>query len=124
MQFYIRLKKQVNWSEIIVFNWFLLCYAVPIPCSADTPELKKSLRIERIVQFGVWLSENAPESTIKCINDRFVCQPAISDDANEDDKTDLMRNMAHLWLKSEVQELERKVFIHLWSGLFNMGKKA
>jgi len=69
-------------------------------------EIENALRVERILQFGVWLSENAAESTLKNVDGLFVCQPS---QIENEDKTDLMRNMAHLWLKSEVQELERKL---------------
>ena len=72
-------------------------------------DARNALRVERILQFGVWLSENAAESTMKCVDGFFVCQPSSSEN---EDKKDLMRNMAHLWLKSEVQELERKLVGH------------
>lgn len=72
----------------------------------NSTDIENGLRIERIFQFGMWLSENAADNTIKYVDGLFVCQPNHNEN---EDKTDLMRNMAHLWLKSEVQELERKL---------------
>lgn len=85
--------------------------------SAPTPEPGSppcsSIRIERILSFGMWLAEETSDvSGFKYDGGVFSCplDEWVSSDAKaEEKKTDLMRNMAHLWLKSEVQELERKL---------------
>lgn len=70
-----------------------------------------SVRIQRIILFGDWLAQQDKAGGFKIENGLYKCP--TKDDNNEKseevDKTDLMRNMAHLWLKSEVQELERQL---------------
>lgn len=65
--------------------------------------ISNSIRIKRIILFGYRLArlENI---------DGFTLENGIFNCAETDNKADvMMRNMAHLWLKSEVQELERKL---------------
>lgn len=71
-----------------------------------------SIRIERLLGFGLWLAQQENNNGFTVENGFFKISPeresTKSDDA--DIKADsMMRNMAHLWLKSEVQELERKL---------------
>lgn len=76
------------------------------------PSLSSSLRIQRIISFGKWLSDLDKEPSFTYENGKFVYRfKATQPDQTEsnDNKADLMRNMAQLWLKSEVQELERKL---------------
>lgn len=75
------------------------------------PSLAVSIRIDRILAFGSWLAEQGDEVGFKCNNGTFACSVQGKNEATEVDskKTDLMGKMAHLWLKSEVQELERKL---------------
>jgi len=75
-----------------------------------------SLRIERILSFGKWLAEQDEHNGFQMENGVFACltSETMENGANahpEDDsnKEGLMRNMAHLWLQSEVQELERNL---------------
>ena len=84
------------------------CIYVPL----SVPVLN-SLRIERILLFGTWLSQKNKENGFKFENGMYSCSivEATGDKSEEvGNKADvMMRNMAHLWLKSEVQELERSL---------------
>lgn len=71
-----------------------------------------SIRIERILQFGNWLASQDNEKGFQVVNGIYTCPAEAVGDKSEGSgaKADLvMRNMAHLWLKSEVQELERRL---------------
>lgn len=71
-----------------------------------------SIRIERIIVFGTWLAQQENNNGFQLENGIYRCQCKEASDTKSDvgDKADLMmRNMAHLWLKSEVQELERRL---------------
>lgn len=72
-----------------------------------------SIRIERIILFGSWLAQQESNNGFQLENGIYRCLGKEVNDSKTDgvgDKSDLMmRNMAHLWLKSEVQELERRL---------------
>jgi hypothetical protein len=78
--------------------------------------IMNSLRIERILSFGKWLAEQDEHNGFKIENGVFTC---LSSETSEEganafteedsNKEGLMRNMAHLLLQSEVQELERNL---------------
>ena len=84
--------------------------SAPVPQPAST--ISTSIRIERILSFGSWLVEQSV-SGFRCDDGVFSCSTDEGLDLNaakeEEKKADLMKNMAHLWLKSEVQDLERKL---------------
>ncbi|KAI9564133.1 hypothetical protein GHT06_007871 [Daphnia sinensis] len=83
--------------------------------SAPAPSnvlILNSIRIERILQFGNWLASQNNEKGFQLVNGIYTCPVDAVSDKSEGlgAKADLvMRNMAHLWLKSEVQELERRL---------------
>lgn len=72
-----------------------------------------SIRIDKIIMFGNWLANEENNSGFKLENGIFMCHLGDTSGNKSEGigkKTDLMmRNMAHLWLKSEVQELERRL---------------
>ena len=75
-----------------------------------------SIRIERILSFGKWLAEQDEHNGFQMENGVFTCltSETMQNGANahpeeDSNKEGLMRNMAHLWLQSEVQELERNL---------------
>ena len=74
------------------------------PVSAEITN-ENLARIDRILQFGVWLTTDASSTGIRLEKDAFSC--VVEDESTE--KNDLMRNMATLWLKSEVENLEEKL---------------
>lgn len=81
------------------------------PAPSDISILN-SIRIERIIQFGNWLATQHNEKGFQVNNGIYTCPAESADNKLEGlgSKADLvMRNMAHLWLKSEVQELERRL---------------
>ncbi len=75
--------------------------------------IMNSIRLERILLFGIWLAQKGKENGFQVENGIYRCllEEATGDKAGGmGSKADLMmRNMAHLWLKSEVQELERRL---------------
>lgn len=87
--------------------------SAPVP---PTASLASAMRIEKILAFGTWLTEQEGLG-FSCDNGTFICSPvqdpSTHPDAQSeellDKKNDLMGKMAHLWLRSEVQELESKL---------------
>jgi hypothetical protein len=83
--------------------------SVPAPSNIS---ILNSIRIERILQFGNWLASQGNEKSFRLENGIYMCPSEATKDESQElgMKADLMmRNMAHLWLKSEVQELERRL---------------
>ncbi len=83
--------------------------SVPAPSNVL---ILNSIRIERILQFGNWLASQGNEKRFRLENGIYMCPSETTKDESQElgMKADLMmRNMAHLWLKSEVKELERRL---------------
>ena len=93
---------------------------------ADASEASESddgdVRIHRLLRFGHWLAEWAPETGFRLVDGLFsvdvtdaaeVADAAEAAEAStaavERNKDTMMRNMATLWLKSEVQDLEDRL---------------
>jgi hypothetical protein len=79
--------------------------------NALDPTSATALRIERLIRFGQWLVSEAPETGFQHVDGTFVCHSsghaAVAETQHKKDV--MMRNMATLWLKSEVQDLEDKL---------------